>query len=148
MKIPPIHLIWLFCLLSCNQNGENDLDTAPRIYNDRLTLIPSDTLVIPISDRSNVYSRYVKKCRIKGKPYLGVVNENTNELEFYDLADAKGNFKISFQSDGPNGINQIKAFEMISDSTLLIGSNYRLRLYVSDLKGNILRILNTYGMER
>lgn len=77
-----------------------------------------------------------------------MVNENTNELEFYDLTGSKGNFKISFQVDGPNGINQLKAFEVISDSSLLIGSNYRLRLYVSDLSGNILRIVNTYEVER
>src|SRR5690606_15774151 len=136
MKILSFYLIWLCCLISCNQNTENGLDTVPRIYNDRITLIPLDTLVIPLSSRSNVYSNYVKKCLIKGKPYLGVVNENTNELEFYHLADPKGNFKIVFQEDGPNGINQIRAFEIMSDSTLLIGSNYRLRLYVSDLNGN------------
>lgn len=141
-------LIWLFCLVSCNHNIGNELDTAPRPYSDKITLIPSDTLVISISSRSNVYSGYVKKCRINGNPYLGVVNENTNELEFYDLADAKGNFKISFQNDGPNGIGQLTAFEVVSDSTLLIGSTYRTRLYISDLSGNILKVLSSDKVQR
>lgn len=90
------NLMWLFWLVSCNDRAGIELNTAPRSYNDRITLIPSDTLVIPISGRSNVYSEYIKKCNIKGKPYLGVVNNNTNELEFYDLTDGKDNFNISF----------------------------------------------------
>src|SRR5690606_33776037 len=100
-------LLCLICLLgvsTCSQDIENGLDTSPRSYNEKMTLIPSDTLVILMGDRSNIYSRYIKKVEINGADYLGVVNESTNELEFYDLTDAKGNFKISFQTDGPNGI--------------------------------------------
>ena len=81
-------LLCLICLLgvsTCSQDIENGLDTSPRSYNEKMTLIPSDTLVILMGDRSNIYSRYIKKVEINGADYLGVVNESTNELEFYDL---------------------------------------------------------------
>lgn len=141
-------LMWLLGLSSCSHDIENGLDTSPRSYRDKMTLIPSDTLVILMGDRSNIYSRYVKACQINGNPYLGIVNESTNELEFYSLADAKGNFKVSFQKDGPNGIGQLKGFELESDSTLFIGSTLRTRIYKTDLLGNVKAIVTTLNENR
>ncbi|GAB3007829.1 hypothetical protein GCM10027284_27540 [Cyclobacterium sediminis] len=113
-----------------------------------MTLVPMDTLVFSISDKSNVYSRYIKKVEINGNEYLGVVNENTNGMEFYALSKGGDNFKIHFKTEGPNGIGKLKAFEVISDSTLLVGSTHRIRLYVTDLMGNLIKTLKTNIIER
>ncbi|MFO7825349.1 MAG: DUF4221 family protein [Cyclobacterium sp.] len=108
-----------------------------------MTLIPSDTMTIPVGYQSNVYSKYIKKAVINGVSYLGVVNENTNELEFYALSKRGDDFKVQFDLDGPNAVGQLKAFEMISDSTLLVASTYRIRLYLTDLKGNLKKTIKT-----
>ena len=79
---------------------------------------------------------------------MGVVNQNTNDIEFYSMTRREDDFKIHFQEEGPNGVGSIRAFESISDSTLLIGSSYGIRLYVTDLEGNLKKILNTYHVER
>jgi|GEM_PF-1281958 len=137
----------LFCfslllfLVSCRKI--NDLDQLPRVFNQTFTLIPYDTLIIPVGSQSNVYSKYVKKIKISGTDYLGVVNEKTNELELYALNNDVDNLKIHFETEGPNGIGQLRAFELISDSTLLIGSTYRIRLYITDFEGNIQKTLKT-----
>ncbi|WP_240469667.1 DUF4221 family protein [Cyclobacterium sp. SYSU L10401] len=131
---------------SCTK--DQSLNPLPRDYTARMTLLPSDTLRIPIGYRSNVYSKYIKKCEINGVPFLGVVNENTNELEFYSLTKRKEDFKIPFQAEGPNGVGSIRGFELISDSTLLIGSSLRIRLYVTDLEGNLQKTLKTDIIER
>ncbi len=131
---------------SCTK--DQSLDPLPRDYTARMTLLPSDTLRIPIGYRSNVYSKYIKKCEIDGIPFLGVVNENTNELEFYALSEKGEDFKVRFQLDGPNAVGQLKAFEVISDSTLLIASTYRIRLYVTDFDGNLKKTIKTNEVER
>lgn len=113
-----------------------------------MTLVPTDTLIFPMGYRSNVYSQYIRRCEINGSSYLGVVNQNTNEIEFYSLTRREDDFKVHFQEEGPNGVGSIRAFELISDSTLLIGSSYRIRLYVTDLEGNLLQTLVTNTPER
>jgi len=144
--------LMLFALLlmalgnSCST--DNSLDPNPRKYTEKMTLVPADTLTIPIGYRSNVYSKYVKKVEINGAAYLGVVNENTNELEFYALSEKVNDFKVQFKVEGPNGVGQIRGFEFMADSTLLIGSTYRIRLYVTDLEGNLLETLRTDIVER
>jgi len=142
----------LICVLllcfwtSCKEDKE--LDPTPRQFDQRITLVPTDTLTIPIGYRSDVYSRYVKTCNIGNIPYLGVVNENTNELEFYALSEKGDDFKVRFQLDGPNAVGQLKAFEVISDSTLLIASTYRIRLYVTDFEGNLEKTIETGNTTR
>lgn len=138
----------LLMVLGNSCTKDQSLDPLPRDYTARMTLLPSDTLRIPMGYRSNVYSKYIKKCEIDGVPFLGVVNENTNELEFYSLTKSEEDFKIPFQAEGPNGVGSIRGFEFISDSTLLIGSSIRIRLYVTDLEGNLLKILKTDIIER
>jgi len=139
--------LFLLCLwTSCK--APNDLDPTPREFDQNMTLIPTDTLTIPIGYRSNVYSNYIRSFRINKVPYLGVVNENTNELECYALSGLGKNFKVRFQVEGPNGVGQLKAFEVISDSTLLIASTYRIRLYVTDFEGSIKSIIKTDEVER
>ena len=139
--------VWLLVfIISCQEAHE--LDPMPRDFNESLTLIPTDTLVFSIGAKSNVYSRCIKKVEINGNEYIGVVNENTNELEFYGLVDSTNDFKIHFKTEGPNGIGKLKAFEVISDSTLIVGSTYRIRLFVTDFKGNLLKTLKTNIVER
>jgi hypothetical protein len=143
--------VFSFCLVACTHDkkeGSGGLDTTPRDFNQKMTLVPTDTLTFLIGYRSNVYSRYVKKAMINGAPYLGVVNQNTNEIEFYSLTRHEDDFKIHFQEEGPNGVGSIRGFEFISDSTMLIGSSFRIRLYVTDLKGNLMKTLNTHHVER
>jgi hypothetical protein len=135
-----------FILFSCEKHS--DLNPDPRKYEDGVTLHPADTLIIPIGYRSNVYSRYLKAVEINNNSYLGIVNENTNELEFYSLDDSETNFRISYQQEGPNGIGSIKAFEIISDSTLLVATTYRVRLYVTDFKGNVVKTIKTDNSKR
>jgi len=120
----------------------------PRDFNESLTLVPTDTLTFPLGYRSNVYSKYIKKVEINGGEYLGVVNENMNELEFYALSNALDDFKINFKREGPNGVGKLMAFEVISDSTLLIGSTYRIRLYITDFEGNLQKTLKTDIVDR
>ncbi|WP_339902408.1 hypothetical protein [uncultured Cyclobacterium sp.] len=67
-------------------------------------MVPTDTLTIPIGYRSDVYSRYVKASIINNIPYLGVVNVNTNDLEFYALSDKGKDFKVRLYLDGPNAV--------------------------------------------
>ncbi|WP_439484231.1 DUF4221 family protein [Cyclobacterium plantarum] len=142
-KIIPI----LFGLISMAMGNscttDNSLDPTARKFTEKMTLVPADTMTIPIGYRSNVYSKYIKKAVIDGLPYLGVVNENTNELEFYALSKRGDDFKVQFDLDGPNAVGQLKAFEMISDSTLLVASTYRIRLYVTDLEGNLKNTIKT-----
>jgi len=139
--------VWLLVfIISCQE--ANELDPMPRDFNESLTLIPTDTLVFSIGAKSDVYSRCIKEVEINGNEYLGVVNENTNELEFYGLVDSTNDFKIHFKTEGPNGIGKLKAFEVISDSTLIVGSSYRIRLFVTDFKGNLHKTLKTNIVER
>ncbi len=87
----------LFMELGNSCTKDQSLDPLLRDYTERMTLLPSDTLRTPIGYRSNVYSKYIKKCEIDGVPFLGVVNENTNELEFYSLTKSEDDFKIFFR---------------------------------------------------
>ena len=137
----------LLCLsASCQEVKE--LDPTPREFDQKMTLVPTDTLTIPIGHRSDVYSRYVKASIINNIPYLGVVNVNTNDLEFYALSDKGEDFKVRFHLDGPNAVGQLKAFEVISDSTLFIASSYRIRLYVTDFEGNLKKTIETHDTSR
>ncbi|WP_339926500.1 DUF4221 family protein [uncultured Cyclobacterium sp.] len=139
--------VLLLCLsASCKEAKE--LNPTPREFDQKMTLVPTDTLTIPIGYRSDVYSRYVKTCNIGNVPYLGVVNVNTNDLEFYALSDKGEDFKVRFHLDGPNAVGQLMAFEVISDSTLLIASTYRIRLYVTDFEGNVIKTIKTDDTSR
>ncbi|GAB2623617.1 DUF4221 family protein [Belliella aquatica] len=146
-------LLFLFSILSltsCEKQASTSqsLDPNPRKFDDIITLISADTISIPIGQRTNVFSKYISKTSIKGKDYLGLVNENTNQLEFYGLSDDTENFSIKYQQEGPNGVRTIKAFEVLSDSTLLIGSSWRRELYISDFSGNLLNKINSVEKER
>jgi len=143
-------LIYFSILVATIASCENNtiLNTTPREFDQKMTLVHTDTLTIPIGYRSNVYSRYVKTCSIKNVSYLGVVNVNTNDLEFYALSDKGEDFRVRFHLDGPNAVGQLKGFEVISDSTLLIASTYRIRLYVTDFEGNIIKTIKTDDTSR
>jgi hypothetical protein len=138
-------IIYYFALTFISFSCENISRLHPdaRKFDNKITLYPADTLRIPVGYHSNVYSNYVKACEINNRSYLGVVNENTNELEFYALTTGEANFKVRFQPEGTNGIGKLKAFEVISDSTLVIASTYRIRLYVADFDGNIIKTIKT-----
>ncbi|WP_073097573.1 DUF4221 family protein [Cyclobacterium lianum] len=140
------YLTWFFFLISCKDH--RNLDQNAREFSPKLTLIANDTLTFSVGSQFNVHTRYVRKCLIKNKPYLGAVNEISNDLEFFALSEEGENFKVNFQLDGPNGVGKLKAFEIISDSTLLIASTYRIRLYVTDFDGNLLRTIKTNEIER
>ena len=139
--------VLLLCLSASCQEA-NELDPTAREFDQKMTLVPNDTLTIPIGYRSDVYSRYVKTCNIGNVPYLGVVNVNTNDLEFYALSDKGKDFKVRFHLDGPNAVGQLKAFEVISDSTLFIASSYRIRLYLTDFEGNLKKTIETHDTSR
>jgi hypothetical protein len=143
-------IVSLIFLVSCKErNSINDsLDPSPRNFDDIVSLTPFDTISIPIGQRTNVFSKYISKTSIKGKDYLGLVNENTNHLEFYALSDNAENFSIKYQNEGPNGVRTIKAFEVLSDSTILIGGSFRRELYISDFEGNVLNKINTVNKKR
>ena len=145
-----LFLFSILSLISCEKQASTSqsLDPNPRKFDDIITLISADTISIPIGQRTNVFSKYISKARIKGKDYLGLVNENTNHLEFYALSDDAESFSIKFQQEGPNGVRTIKAFEVMSDSTLLIGSSWRCELYVTDFSGNVLQRINSMEVER
>lgn len=124
---------------SCNiPAGDSVLIPAPRAFKDQVTLVPSDTLTFRLEKTSNIHSDYVVLEKIDGRPFLGVVNENMNELEFYALKTTDENFKVKFAREGPNGIGTLKGFAMLDDATLLVGSSDRTQLFVADLKGNII----------
>ncbi|AFL84284.1 hypothetical protein Belba_1678 [Belliella baltica DSM 15883] len=145
-----LFLFSIISLISCEEQAStrHSLDPSPRKFDNIITLVFDDTLSIPIGQRTNVFSSYISKKRIKGKDYLGLVNENTNHLEFYGLSDDAENFSIKYQQEGPNGVRTIKAFEVLSDSTLLIGSSWRRDLYVTDFSGNVLNKINSVEKER
>ena len=98
-------LIWVLLLcLSASCQEVKELDPTAREFDQKTTLVPTDTLTIPIGYRSDVYSRYVKASIINNIPYLGVVNVNTNDLEFYALSDKGKDFKVRLYLDGPNAV--------------------------------------------
>ncbi|MCH7409617.1 DUF4221 domain-containing protein [Belliella sp. DSM 111904] len=140
----------ILSLLSCEKKTSlnQSLDPSPRKFDDLITLMPDDTVSIPIGQRTNVFSKYISKTSIRGKDYLGLVNENTNHLEFYALSDDAESFSIKFQQEGPNGVRTIKAFEVLSDSTLLIGTSWRRELYITDFSGSVLSRINSVKKER
>jgi hypothetical protein len=140
-----VNIVVLIALgVSCNFSvGDGSLNPIPREFEDQITLIPSDTLIVRLEMTSSIHSNYVVLEKFHGKPYLGLVNENSNQLEFYSLKDPKENFKVNFLREGPNGIGTLKGFVSLGDSTLLVGSSDRTRLFVSDLEGNIIRRYKT-----
>ncbi|MFN3800995.1 DUF4221 family protein [Belliella pelovolcani] len=146
----PHFLFIILSLLSCEEEASTSLslDPNPRQFNDLVTLVLSDTISIPIGQKTNVYSKYISKTRINDKDYLGLVNENTNHLEFYPFSDDSEKFSVKYQQEGPNGVRTIKAFEVLSDSTLLIGSSWRREFYITDFSGNVLQRINSLEIER
>lgn len=149
-KYITLFLFGIVCLVSCEEQASTSqsLDPTPRKFDDLVTLALSDTISIPIGQRTNVFSKYISKTRINDKDYLGLVNENTNHLEFYPLSDNTEKFSIKYQQEGPNGVRTIKAFEVMSDSTLLIGSSWRRELYITDFSGNVLQRIKSVEIER
>lgn len=141
----PLYLAFLIAYTtSCNFSDDgNELNPNPRGFKDQVTLVPSDTLKVPLEKTSNIHSNYVALEEFDGETYLGVVNENSNELEFYPLKASHKNFKVKFSREGPNGIGTLKSFVMLEDSTLLVGSSDRTQLFVADLKGNVIRRYRT-----
>lgn len=129
----------LVVFVSCNSSTSDiALSPAPRGFDDKITLVPADTINISLEKTANIHSNYLALTKFNDKPYLGVVNENSNELEFYALKDSNDNFKIPYLKEGPDGVGILKGFTQLGDSTLLIGSSNRTQLFVSDLKGNII----------
>lgn len=128
---------------SGNEEKETVLDPEPRLYENTYTMVPEDTLEVPIGKYSDVYSKYIKRVEINGHGYLGVVNENKNELEFYPLETKRFPIIVPFDKDGPNRIGKLKGFEVISDTSLLIGSSLRSQLYISNLEGEITKSVST-----
>ncbi|MCH7402378.1 DUF4221 family protein [Belliella kenyensis] len=145
-----LSLFSILSLLSCEKKTSlnQSLDPSPRKFDNLVTLAPNDTVSIPIGQRTNVFSSYISKTRIKGKDFLGLVNEATNHLEFYALSDDAESFSIKFQQEGPNGVRTIKAFEVLSDSTLLIGTSWRRELYITDFSGNVFQRINSIEVDR
>lgn len=144
-EMKQLNIVFLIAVaVSCNFSaGNGALDPDPREFKDQVTLVPSDTLKVPLEKTSNIHSNYVALEELDGKPYLGVVNENSNELEFYALKDPHENFKVKFLREGPNGIGTLKGFVSLGDSSLLVGSSDRTQLFVADLEGNIIRRYKT-----
>jgi hypothetical protein len=140
-----LYLAFLIALTaSCNFTaGDSALNPSPLEFEDQVALVPSDTLTFRLEKTSNIHSNYVVLEKIGGRPYLGVVNENSNELEFYALEAPHENFKVKFSREGPNGIGTLKGFAMLEDSTLMVGSSDRTQLFVADLEGNIIRRYKT-----
>jgi len=151
MKID-ILIVLFFCslfIIGCNTNPKNmEFDASPRKYERKITLDPVDTIRIAIGQSTNVFSHYISKTTVSGNDYLGVVNENTNNLEFYALSSKAENFSIKFQQEGPNGVKTIKSFEILDDSTILIGGSYRREMYICDYSGNVLKRINSVKKER
>ncbi len=143
-------LLIVFFSISCNNKNSKVkiIDSDPKEFNDIVSLRIVDTINFSVSKKTNVFARHLSKEQIKGEDFLGLVNENTNDLEFYHLADSSKNFNIHFQKEGPNGVNMLKAFKVISDSTILIGGSFRSELYLSDFEGNIIQRINTVNKER
>lgn len=98
-RMKPLNLVFLIALTaSCNFSaGDNALNPIPREFKDQVTLVPSDTLRIRLENTSNIHSNYLALEEFDGEPYLGVVNENSNELEFYPLKASHKKFKVKLQ---------------------------------------------------
>ncbi len=127
-----------FCLLGCRTESQSEnLDSRPRDYSDRFTLVPTDTLIIPISEKTDIYSRYIQAVEVGGEAYLAMVNEKTNEVEFYGLEDSDHYFSIHIEDEEMYPIASLRAFHLYPDSTLLVAGSYRRAAYLVDFLGNV-----------
>jgi hypothetical protein len=136
-----ISVIWV-CACS-NPTANNQLNSNTVISDEKTTLVPIDTLHIKIGEKTNIYSNYMSFKEIKGEPYLGIVNEGNNYLEFYHLTDSAQGFNIYFERKGPENLGVLKGFEILSDSLLIIAGSNRSQIMVSDFNGEIKRVIKT-----
>lgn len=102
--------------------------------NVKLALV--DTLFIPVDSLTQPSYYYDQLKIIDSIPYYLIFNSATKALQAYDLSNGGKNFKIEFEKEGVNGIDEPFWFHYQSqDSIFFIYSNNHTRISMYNTSG-------------
>ncbi|MAN87093.1 MAG: hypothetical protein CL555_09695 [Algoriphagus sp.] len=121
-----IFLILLcFCLLGCSKNP-SETPVIKLQASGEILGIPIDSLTANISTGL-----------VRYEDYLVNVNWNSNSLQFYDLSAEKLSREITFDQDGPNGIEFILGFHIQSLDSIFLFNQSGSVITLADTTGQI-----------
>ena len=126
--------------LGCANNAEKENKGRTK-GNQVLQLKTSETITLKLPPKGFYYSTYVMPFYDSARriTFLYRLNHRTNSIEKYNLKTNQLAGVLKFNYVGPNGINQLKAYYIISDSTLLLMNTYLGKIFLAKPNGTILK---------
>jgi hypothetical protein len=106
------------------------------------TLVPADTLRIPITFPSLVHTYDLRLLNLEGDSVLARRNNRTNSIEFFDLNKKKMIDNWQYNMDGPHGVDDLSGFYILNRDTVFIVSHYRTWLKIGNAEGKIYKTID------
>lgn len=134
-----IYIFFITNHLNCTSHNNNSL----------YSLNPIDKIEIPIDNNTPNLSKSIyifdnDKDKIE---YLCYLNENTNEINFYNLNTNKLSHKIKFEKEGKNGTNTIGGFHIISLDSIVIVNRAQNQIFLTNKRGEVVKRI-TIGLKK
>jgi len=144
LKIPPVSkstilfFSFVIFLFSCNNHKNKEQRDDNVVKTDSLTLIPVDTIIIPITNEIS-YNNLVELVEIGNKRYLGTQVKGKNKYELYDLDSRKYYKTLTFDYHGPNGVGDIRYVKIINWDSIFVIQRLTKNLYLLDSAGTVIK---------
>lgn len=121
--------IALFLLLaSCNSEKQE-------------AVITNETLNIPIDAKIAPRSNALKCVNFKGADLLYYLNYVSYELIIFDLESKTIKHRLKFEKEGPDGIDYLLGFTVLSEQEIAIADRYP-KLHIVNLSGETIKRIN------
>lgn len=106
------------------------------------TLVPKDTLRIPITFPSLLYAYKLQVLNLDGDSVLARRNSRTNAIEIFDLNKRQKIDNWQYKITGPDGVDELAAFYILNRDTVFIVSQYRTWLKIGNADGKIYKTID------
>ena len=125
-----IAIIW-----SCNKSPSGNSQQIPKAYIEKLGLVVSDTLTIPIDSVTDFHTlnlQYYYNEQGK-KEFIIYENRNRPSVQMYAIATR------SLEKEGPDGVSVLRGFLMINEDSLIVYSRVKRMLFLIDRLGAVIK---------
>lgn len=93
---------------------------------------------LDVDFRTSNISDYLQYVELEQKEYLISLNQNLNELIFFDLADESKFIRTVFDLDGSNGVGKIKGFSFHTFNKIYLFTNQIDKVFLVDTSAAII----------
>lgn len=145
-QIPLIIFVFIAVALfeGCQSSEKENQKQKTSISQEDLTktLIPADTLRIPITFPSMLHTYELRLLNLEGDSVLARRSNRTNSIEIFDLNQGQKVDNWQYNMDGPHGVDDLSGFHILNRDTVFIVSQYRTWLKIGNAEGKIYKTID------